>query len=113
MTNRYRTTLARFARLLVMVGQLALLVAAGTEGIQGPSAAPHIERSGISQHYAHNEATCVSCTVLSMHARQEAAYVPLPVLAAFPQEAPSPAPTRVVAQQWTRDHPSRAPPQRS
>lgn len=102
--------LTRLARLLVMVGQLALLLAVGTEGNHGPSAMSHVERSGIDQHYAHNEATCVSCTVLSMHARGERPSTLLPVVAVYSDDTPQRTPAAVISAQGASDHLSRAPP---
>lgn len=102
--------LVRLARLLVMVGQLALLIAVGTEGMHGASAASHIERSGIDQHYAHNEATCIACTVLSLHARGESRAAVLPAAFANHGDAPMARRVVVVVQRYPDNHPSRAPP---
>jgi hypothetical protein len=94
----------------MLAGQLALLVAAGTEGVRGPSADPHVERYGIDQHYAHFESTCVACITLSLHARGEAPYAPVPLMVALAGDAPMAAPTAVIVRREIGDNPSRAPP---
>jgi hypothetical protein len=106
----FRITLSRLARFLMVAGQLALLAATGTEGGRGPSATPHIERYGVNQHYAHFEATCTACIVLSLHARGEVSHIPVPLLAVLPGDAPAAEPTAVIVHRNTRENPSRAPP---
>jgi len=65
--RRVRILLRLAIALLALTGQsaLACISAAGDEA----GAAAHVERSGIAQHHAHNEATCVVCRVLSLHGR--------------------------------------------
>jgi hypothetical protein len=61
-----------FARWLVSIGAIVAIVAQVSvvlaplgEAREGSSAAAHVEASGTSTHYAHNDATCVVCQVRS------------------------------------------------
>lgn len=88
-----------------------MTVATGAEGWRGPSTASHVESCGIDQHYAHNEATCVTCTVLSLHACGTPVYTPPTVVVAVPSETAPTLPTLLPARNDTPAHPPRAPPQ--
>ncbi|MEO9034299.1 MAG: hypothetical protein ABI442_02250 [Gemmatimonadaceae bacterium] len=44
-----------------------MAIAPLAEGRQGKSMSAHVESGTTKGHYAHNEATCVSCQARSMH----------------------------------------------
>jgi hypothetical protein len=106
----FRITLSSLARFLMLAGQLVLLAVTGTEGVRGPSTASHVERYGVDQHYAHFEATCVACTVLSLHARGEASQIPISLPTALFGDPPVTALAAVIVRRDTKENPSRAPP---
>lgn len=43
------------------VSQLAVAFSPLIEAREGPGFAAHVERGGTSSHYAHNDATCITC----------------------------------------------------
>jgi hypothetical protein len=62
-----RPIFLRAAALLALVAQLALGVAAFGEGREGLGFASHVDPSGTSTHYAHDEAVCAACQARSLH----------------------------------------------
>ncbi len=57
-----------FTTALAVIGQLAIMGGSLTLAREESSAVSHVERNGIALHHGHNEATCVSCATLSLHA---------------------------------------------
>lgn len=66
-SSRARSRLITILALLATLGQLAVtLIAPLADGRAGQSAAAHAEEQGVTQHYAHNEATCVACAATTL-----------------------------------------------
>jgi hypothetical protein len=94
--------------LVAITGQSAVVSAsAGADEMGAPS---HVERSGISLHHAHNEATCVVCRVLSIHGKTEAQPASAVARATAPIAPPSVL-SRRPEQVTSSSNLSRAPPQ--
>jgi len=80
---------------LALVSQLGVIAAQVGEFWQGQSTASHVEQSGTSRHFAHNEATCPACQARSMMGATHHAAAPAELHATV---APAPvALARVVA----------------
>jgi hypothetical protein len=58
----------RLIGIVAAVAQLGLVIAAGAESWHGRDASAHVERGGVSLHFAHDAATCVACTAQTLHA---------------------------------------------
>jgi hypothetical protein len=69
------------AVLLVVIGQLRIVSAALTLARDESSAISHAEQSGTNLHHGHNEATCLSCALLSIQSAFNHAAPPLDLLA--------------------------------
>jgi hypothetical protein len=67
--RRLRSTLKLIIAFVALVGQSAFVSISASADEAG--AAAHVESKGVSLHHAHNEATCVTCRVLSLHGRAE------------------------------------------
>jgi hypothetical protein len=66
------------------VSQMAVAFSPLVEAREGPGYAAHVERGGTSSHYAHNDATCITCqarTLTGLTARPETEPTPNSVTA--------------------------------
>ena len=70
------------AILLVVIGQFGIVGAALTLARDESSAISHTEESGTNLHHGHNEATCVSCALLSLQSALKHAPPTIDILAA-------------------------------
>jgi hypothetical protein len=52
---------------VALVAQVAVLFAPMSEAREGRSMAAHVELAGTATHYAHNDATCVTCQARTLH----------------------------------------------
>lgn len=104
-----RPMLGRAAAILAMVAQLALVIAGIGEGRTGVGYASHIDPSGTSTHYAHDEAVCAACQARSLHGVARLPHPPL-VLAPRSELAPITAPESHHDSGADALHLSRAPP---
>lgn len=104
-----RPIFLRAAALLSLVAQLAVGVAALGEGRAGLGYASHIDPSGTSTHYAHDEAVCAACQARSLHGVVRPAHPPL-VVAAHRELAVITAPESYRGSGAHTQHLSRAPP---
>jgi hypothetical protein len=66
-SRRLQTAVRLVIAMFALTGQSA--VASISAAPDEAGAAAHVERSGISLHHAHNEATCVVCRVASIQGR--------------------------------------------
>src|SRR5690349_13082282 len=73
--SRRHGWLLTFIAFLAMAGQLTLALASIAEGRER-SMASHVEASGSSTHFTHDETKCVSCQARSMHGSPARAVVP-------------------------------------
>ena len=103
-----KTALRLLLALVAIVGQSAVVCIGSAPDEAG--AASHVERSGVSLHHAHNEATCVVCRVLSLHGRTESQSAPLIVSVLGHDARPSVA-TLPVERAGLPTNLSRAPPE--
>jgi len=99
----------RAAALLALVAQLAVGVAALGEARAGLGYASHIDPSGTSTHYAHDEAVCAACQARSLHGVVRLPHPPL-VVAPRRELAPITAPESQNDSGAHPQHLSRAPP---
>jgi hypothetical protein len=94
---------------MVAIAQLVVVFATATEPLRA-SASAHVEQRGTQRHFAHNEATCQVCASQSMHARTEAAPLPVPLhdhaLAAFIERIDRPASRGISTANGSRAPPS-------
>lgn len=97
------------AVVLALVSQLGLTLASLDDGRRGRSWASHVDAGGTSQHYAHDDATCVSCQVQSLYGAASRAAPPELPDAARPQ-APAALVARPPARSFTPHASPRAPP---
>ncbi|HKN69319.1 MAG TPA: hypothetical protein VJW73_23730 [Gemmatimonadaceae bacterium] len=74
-----RPIFLRTAAFLALVAQLAVGVAALGEARAGLGYASHIDPSGTSTHYAHDEAVCAACQARSLHGDVRLQHPPLVV----------------------------------
>lgn len=65
--GRGRAALWRFASALALLAQ-CWIAAAPLGEARGIGASAHVEASGTSQHYAHDEADCAACRTLALTA---------------------------------------------
>ena len=65
------------ATALAVAGQFGMSGASLTLARDESSVISHTERSGIDLHRGHNEATCATCAVLSLHANVNPVASPL------------------------------------
>ena len=104
-----RPIFLRAAALLALLAQLAVGVAALGEARAGLGYASHIDPSGTSTHYAHNEAVCAACQARSLHGVVRLPHPPL-ILAPRRDLAPITAPESRHDSGADAQHLSRAPP---
>src|SRR5690348_13004940 len=104
-----RPIFLRAAAFLALVAQLAVGVAALGEARAGLGYASHIDPSGTSTHYAHDEAVCAACQARSLHGDVRVPHPPL-VLAPRNELAPITAPESHHDSGADAQHLSRAPP---
>ena len=62
---------------LALVSQVAVAFSPLIEAREGSSTASHVEQSGTSSHYAHNDATCITCQARTLTG-PTAGHEPLP-----------------------------------
>lgn len=67
--RRLQLTVRLIIAFVALIGQGILVSISAAADDAG--AAAHVERTGISLHHAHNEATCVVCRVLSLHGKTQ------------------------------------------
>jgi hypothetical protein len=108
-TVSLRPLFLRAAALLALVAQLAVGVAALGEARAGLGYASHIDPSGTSTHYAHDEAVCAACQARSLHGLVRLPHPPL-VLAPLRELAQITAPGSNHDSAADAQHLSRAPP---
>ena len=77
--THFRPIFLRAAALLALVAQLSVGIAALSEARAGLGYASHIDPSGTSTHYAHNEAVCAACQARSLHGVVRLPHPPLVV----------------------------------
>lgn len=94
---------------LALVSQLGVIAAQVGEFWQGQSIASHVEQSGTSRHFAHNEATCPACQARSMTGATTHAVAPV-ALHAVAAEAPIAAARLIPASEPPAQSRPRAPP---
>ncbi|HMC55597.1 MAG TPA: hypothetical protein VKH19_10525 [Gemmatimonadaceae bacterium] len=91
------------------VSQLAVVLSPLAEAREGQSFASHVEQGGTSSHYAHNDATCITC-----QARTLTGPTARPQTVPAPTEVSSPVISRVlpaaIAAKLCRPKNPRAPP---
>ena len=104
-----RPIFLRVAALLALVAQLAVGVGALGEARAGLGYASHIDPSGTSTHYAHDEAVCAACQARSLHGVVRLPHPPL-VLAPRSELAPITVPESHHDSGADAQHLSRAPP---
>ena len=104
-----RPIFLRAAALLALVAQLAVGIAAFGEGRAGLGYASHIDPSGTSTHYAHDEAVCAACQARSLHGVVRLPHPPL-VIAQRRELAAITAPESHHDSGAHAQHLSRAPP---
>jgi len=104
-----RPMFLRAAALLALVAQLAVGVGALGEARAGLGYASHIDPSGTSTHYAHDEAVCAACQARSLHGVARLPHPPL-VIAPRSEMAPITAPEPHHDSGAHSQHLSRAPP---
>jgi len=78
--RRGSAALWRFAAALALLAQCWIALAAFGDA-RGLGAAAHVEASGTSLHYAHDEADCAACRTLALSALPLVAHAPRPVAA--------------------------------
>lgn len=63
----------------------AVFATASFADVHGIGAPSHVEAAGINQHYAHNEATCVACTMAALSVVASPPFALTPAPATLPQ----------------------------
>jgi hypothetical protein len=66
------------------ISQLTVAFSPLVEAREGQGFGAHVEQGGTSSHYAHNDATCVTCQARTL-------------TGPLPEHEPVPAPTRIAA----------------